>query len=177
MFIGIPCFRLTILGVRLFTSHFTTISPCAAHFAHSIYEGHPPVTAPYRLIWSLAFTDSRRRFSLFAMYSMYSDIFSPEVTAAAERAYQLNNDAGNSNVRVMDPHPSVSSNLRAKINTPRAFMQTIIQESMKPKFPPPENLPCANVEVAKYRACKSPGKLACSVCKLVSYCSKVCGVR
>ena len=114
--------------------------------------------------------------SLSAMYSMFSRMFSPEVTAAAERAYQLNHDAGNSNIRVMDPDPATSNNLRTKVNlstTPQTFMQTMIQESMKPKFPPPENLPCANVEVAKHQACKNPGKLACSACKLVSYCSKV----
>ena len=107
---------------------------------------------------------------------MFSGFFSPEVIAAAEREYQLNHDSGNTNVCVMDPDPSVSSNLRAKVNeskTPQAFIQTVIQESMKPKFPPPENLPCANVEVAKYRTCQNPGKLACSACELVSYCSEV----
>lgn len=43
-----------------------------------------------------------------------------------------------------------------------------------PKFPPLEVLPCANVNVERYAVCENPGKLACSSCKLVSYCSKVC---
>lgn len=114
--------------------------------------------------------------SLSAMYSMFSRLFSPEVTSAAERDHHLNHDAGNTNVRVMDPDPSRSSNLHEKAeksNTPETFLQTMIQECMTPKFPPLQNLPCANVEVEKYQACKNPGTLACSVCKLVSYCSKV----
>ncbi|KZT23913.1 hypothetical protein NEOLEDRAFT_1068540 [Neolentinus lepideus HHB14362 ss-1] len=33
---------------------------------------------------------------------------------------------------------------------------------------------CANVEVYKKKHCRNPGKLSCSKCKLVSYCSKAC---
>jgi hypothetical protein len=36
-----------------------------------------------------------------------------------------------------------------------------------------ERLPCANVEAAKNWRCTEDGTLACSQCKLVSYCSKV----
>lgn len=43
-----------------------------------------------------------------------------------------------------------------------------------PKVSPLDVLPCANVNVERYAACENPGKLACSSCKLVSYCSKVC---
>ncbi|OJA20467.1 hypothetical protein AZE42_04908 [Rhizopogon vesiculosus] len=45
---------------------------------------------------------------------------------------------------------------------------------MKPKFPPPEMLPCANVDIAKSKVCPKQGTKACSACKLVSYCSKEC---
>ena len=82
---------------------------------------------------------------------MFSGLFFTEVTTEAERAYQLK-DCGNTNVYLVDRDPSVNSNLRAT---------------------PPENLPCANVEVPKRRTCQNPGKLACSACKLVSYCSEV----
>jgi hypothetical protein len=51
-------------------------------------------------------------------------------------------------------------------------MQDILLNE-KPKFSPLENLPCANVEVQKYKMCPNPGTLACGACKLVSYCSKV----
>ena len=126
----------------------------------------------YRLIYPFPFTAHDGNY----FPAMFNGLFSPEVIAEVERAYQLNHDSGNTNVYIMDPDPSVSSNLQAKVNesnTPQAYIQTMIQECMKPKFPPPENLPCANVEVAKYRTCQNPGKLACSACKLVSYCSEV----
>ncbi|KAK7685060.1 hypothetical protein QCA50_011897 [Cerrena zonata] len=38
-------------------------------------------------------------------------------------------------------------------------------------------LPCANVEATKGKACTKEGKSACSACKLVKYCSKVCQTR
>ena len=34
-------------------------------------------------------------------------------------------------------------------------------------------LPCANVEPQINKSCPNPGKMACSACQLVSYCSKV----
>ncbi|KAJ2921018.1 hypothetical protein H1R20_g16078, partial [Candolleomyces eurysporus] len=44
----------------------------------------------------------------------------------------------------------------------------------KPAFPPIEALPCANVQPKLRSACDGLGKMACSDCKLVSYCSKDC---
>lgn len=46
-------------------------------------------------------------------------------------------------------------------------------QDVKPRFPPLEKLPCANVQVERYTICENPGTSACSACKLVSYCSKV----
>ncbi|KIJ61529.1 hypothetical protein HYDPIDRAFT_183158 [Hydnomerulius pinastri MD-312] len=45
-----------------------------------------------------------------------------------------------------------------------------------PTFPPftLTVLPCANAQVEKYTACENPGKMACSACRLVSYCSNEC---
>ncbi|KAG2008144.1 hypothetical protein CC2G_013606 [Coprinopsis cinerea AmutBmut pab1-1] len=43
-----------------------------------------------------------------------------------------------------------------------------------PRFPPPERLPCANVQVHLYKACEQLGTRACTGCRLVSYCSKEC---
>ncbi|KAF8137398.1 hypothetical protein EV363DRAFT_1394947 [Boletus edulis] len=52
------------------------------------------------------------------------------------------------------------------------MMDNIVDRASK--FPPLEVLPCANVNVEKQAICEKPGKLACSSCKLVSYCSKEC---
>ncbi|KDQ54025.1 hypothetical protein JAAARDRAFT_38618 [Jaapia argillacea MUCL 33604] len=42
------------------------------------------------------------------------------------------------------------------------------------KIQPLEKLFCANFQVQQHRTCPHEGRLACSACKLVSYCSKVC---
>lgn len=52
-------------------------------------------------------------------------------------------------------------------------MDCMISGKIRPKFGPLDHNPCANVVVANAWACPSPGTLACSACKLVSYCSKV----
>ena len=52
------------------------------------------------------------------------------------------------------------------------FLQELTKVS-KPRYPLPLVLPCANVEPKLYHACSNPGTMACSACKLVSYCSKV----
>ncbi|KAJ2915828.1 hypothetical protein MD484_g4584, partial [Candolleomyces efflorescens] len=54
----------------------------------------------------------------------------------------------------------------------RAYRETM--QAVKPAFPPFEVLPCANVQPDQRAACDKPGKLSCSGCKLVSYCSKEC---
>ncbi|KAF9225919.1 hypothetical protein BS17DRAFT_777877 [Gyrodon lividus] len=54
----------------------------------------------------------------------------------------------------------------------RGLIDHVVNQNTR--FPPLEVLPCANVQVDLYTACEKPGKLACSVCKLVSYCSKEC---
>jgi hypothetical protein len=65
------------------------------------------------------------------------------------------------NIRAMPPDPSED----------QTFLEDI--DSLSPKYPPPVTLPCANVQAEKYAVCDKPGKMACSACKLVSYCSKV----
>lgn len=53
----------------------------------------------------------------------------------------------------------------------QGMMDSVMNEDLK--FPPLEVLLCANVKVEERAVCEKPGKLACSSCKLVSYCSKV----
>ena len=52
------------------------------------------------------------------------------------------------------------------------YLQKLTKVS-RPKHPLPLVLPCGNVEPKLYHACGNPGMMACSACKLVSYCSKV----
>jgi hypothetical protein len=115
-----------------------------------------------------------------------TDLFNgltPEQRAEINSSHQRINDIGKSNLRAMPPDPLTNSQLHTKLSgldtsalDPSALHDLFrgsVMEDSKPRFPPPKVLPCANVEVGKYRVCPNPGKMACSSCKLVSYCSKV----
>ncbi|KAG1747941.1 uncharacterized protein EDB91DRAFT_1235835 [Suillus paluster] len=58
-------------------------------------------------------------------------------------------------------------------SNPERLFETL-RDKLKPKFPPLDVLPCANVQVVQFKACPKQGTKTCSACKLVSYCSKVC---
>ena len=86
------------------------------------------------------------------------------------------------NLRAIPPDPLDNSQLHTEMNgldnsesDPSVLIEKLRKVAGKSKlrFPPPEVLSCANVEVTKYRACPNPGNKACSSCRLVSYCSKV----
>lgn len=53
----------------------------------------------------------------------------------------------------------------------KSITDSIVSKPLR--FPPPDTLPCANVQVHKYEVCNKPGTMVCSECRLVSYCSKV----
>jgi hypothetical protein len=81
---------------------------------------------------------------------------------------------------MIPPNPStevgsaLDTNLLANLKAdPEAFLKSITEKANKLQFPAPERLPCANVDVDKYKACPNNGTMACSACKLTSYCSKV----
>ena len=80
-----------------------------------------------------------------------------------------------SDLRILPPDDSGPSLLGALYSMFTGGWQGMMDSVVNrdPKFPPLEVLPCANVNVEKHAACEKPGKLACSSCKLVSYCSKV----
>jgi hypothetical protein len=80
-----------------------------------------------------------------------------------------------SDIRIIPPDDSGPSFLGALYSWFTGGWQGMMDSvvNRNPKFPPLEVLPCANVDVDKYAACEKPGKLSCSSCKLVSYCSKV----
>lgn len=83
------------------------------------------------------------------------------------------------NLRKMPPDPLADSKEMSGLDNSESDPSVLFEKfrnvagNSKPRFPPPEVLPCANAEVAKYRACPNPGNKACSSCRLVSYCSKV----
>lgn len=80
-----------------------------------------------------------------------------------------------SDIRVLPPADSGPSSLGGLYSMLTGDLQGMINSvvNKNPKFGPVEVLPCANVNVEKYAVCENPGKLACSACKIVSYCSKV----
>lgn len=83
-----------------------------------------------------------------------------------------------SDIRILPPDDSGPSLFEGLYSMFTGGWQGMIDSvvNKNPKVPPLDVLPCANVNVDKYDVCKRPGKLACSSCKLVSYCSKVCAI-
>ncbi|KAG2123462.1 hypothetical protein DEU56DRAFT_48468 [Suillus clintonianus] len=75
----------------------------------------------------------------------------------------------------LDPSDSGEPILPDEIDTsnPEQVFENL-RDTLKPDFPPLDVLPCANVQVAQFKACPKQGTKACSACKLVSYCSKEC---
>ena len=95
----------------------------------------------------------------------------------AEHAYNRDMSSTNANIRVLPP-PPVSSVSSTKLKMALAGddpRSAILEEAKnaKPRFPPLEFLPCANVDAERARVCQKRGAMACGACKLVSYCSKV----
>jgi hypothetical protein len=98
----------------------------------------------------------------------------------AERVYRDNMSVQNANIRVIPPDPRSESgplfdgiDEYGGIDTVLKQMLNSFAKNQTPRFPIPQRLQCANVEVEKYKTCDNPGTMACSGCKLVSYCSKV----
>ena len=116
--------------------------------------------------------------------NMFNNL-TPEQRSESESSHgqQHINDTINSNLRALPPDSQTDSQLDTRLSgldtstlAPSALLDVFresVREGSKPRYPPPEVLPCANVETEKYRACPNPGKMACSSCRLVSYCSKV----
>ena len=55
----------------------------------------------------------------------------------------------------------------------QVYYDWLLRRSLKMSDPPLEDAPCANDPPGKEWHCENGGKLACGLCKLVSYCSKV----
>ncbi|KAF8800717.1 hypothetical protein BYT27DRAFT_7199539 [Phlegmacium glaucopus] len=111
-----------------------------------------------------------------------SRLITPEIKAKAEHAMQRDLNIQNKNLRTIPPDKktgkgSLVPNLNDIDEDDTAGLQEALLKyclHIKPRFPPLEMLPCANVHVEQYTACENQGTSACSACRLVSYCSKKC---
>lgn len=114
----------------------------------------------------------------------FSSLMTPsgmaEAKAESVRSFKRDMTTQSENIRLIPPDPK-KSNMFPPLDGieslgPTDFQSTfqkILKTSMSPRYPPPSILQCANVQATKYTACEKPGTMACSICKLVSYCSKV----
>ncbi|KAF8151754.1 hypothetical protein B0H34DRAFT_801437 [Crassisporium funariophilum] len=112
------------------------------------------------------------------LQARFSSLLTPEIVAGAESAYRRDMSTQSTSIGVIPPDPrndleKMRPSGEDDDSLGDAFMK-YVKENSRPKYPPLEMLPCANVEVEKYRACPKNGKLACGACKLVSYCSQEC---
>jgi hypothetical protein len=113
---------------------------------------------------------------------VFSSLFTPEIIDDAKRSYDRDMSSQNKNIHAIPPDPTSSIESRLNLKnvdiSNKDSLQALFMNSMaeaKPRFLPLECLPCANVEIQKYKACPKPGTKTCSSCKLVSYCSAVSG--
>jgi len=109
---------------------------------------------------------------------LFSSMETPEAMAEiqvnAVRAFQRDMSTQSQNIEVLPPDPTRENNLPSHIDmTNPNFLEEMMKQAQKNRFPVPKALPCANVQAAKYTMCESLGTMACSACKLVAYCSKV----
>jgi hypothetical protein len=111
---------------------------------------------------------------------LFSTFSIDEARAEAEKSLQRDMSNQNKNLRFLPSDPTAQQNSILDPNdfdgpTPARLQKMLKSASdhSKPRFPAPKTLPCANVQPAKYTACEKTGTMACSKCKLVSYCSKV----
>lgn len=115
-------------------------------------------------------------------HPMFSRVMSPESIAEVQAAVHRDTSFQNKNLRAIPPDPMTSAKWSSSFASMsvvneddfRASFTANMVQNAQPGFSPLERLPCANIEVEKYKTCPNPGARACSACKLVSYCSKVC---
>ena len=118
--------------------------------------------------------------SLFTMDELTDQLFSlmtPDMKAELENSMQHDMGIQSKSLRRMPPDPMAEKGPSLDHNNeyPLAGLEEKLKklQNVKPRFPPLEKLPCANVQVERYTICENPGTSTCSACKLVSYCSKV----
>ena len=125
------------------------------------------------------FLDSPSSFSTMdGLSELFSRLMTPEMMAEVEHQEM---SAKSKSLQYMPPDPFAGKaapipNLKdLDESDPAAVAEAVFRsiQDVRPRYPPLEMLPCANVQVKQYTACENQARLACSACKLVSYCSKV----
>lgn len=121
-------------------------------------------------------------FTMNAPDDPFGSLLTPQMRAYAESSYRRNMSIQNPHLSaVVSPDPTKKQGILPDLNNlntsdPASHHDTInkyLADHSKPRYPPPATLPCANIQVEKYSVCQNPGTKACSICKLVAYCSKV----
>ena len=118
--------------------------------------------------------------SLFSTMHMTPALMA-EIRAGSTRSFERDQSIQSPNLTALPPDPAAESKgfqfpEAGDIYDPaqyQAFFQKMMGQSFHPRYPPPTALSCANVQADKYTTCENLGTMACSACKLVSYCSKV----
>jgi hypothetical protein len=156
---------------------------CGQHVVTSCILKHRGLSYDPKLHYFHTSSNTSSGLYLYTMDELFNRLLTPEQSAEIESSYQHMNDTGKSNLRAIPQDPLSNSQLYTRLSSldtsldPSALHKMCRESIMgdsKPRFPPPEVLPCGNVKVDMYRVCPNPGKMACSSCRLVSYCSKVC---
>lgn len=107
------------------------------------------------------------------MDEVFSTPLTPARMAEVMRSFERDHSIQNPNLRRLPPDPAKGNETFTFLGSPTQLQSTWQQMMEEPQYPPPTTLPCANVQAEKYAVCESPGTMACSACKLVSYCSQV----
>ncbi|KAF9533232.1 hypothetical protein CPB83DRAFT_538125 [Crepidotus variabilis] len=99
-----------------------------------------------------------------------------KINADAERKMLRDRSLQSQNLQVLPPLPMTEdeSRLLSEMNPSNPEFMSMMAQGLKNPYPARTTLPCANVQPKKYAVCDKPGKMACSACRLVSYCSKEC---
>ena len=122
------------------------------------------------------------------LIGQFSSLWTPETfsnaTAEAQRSFDRDMSTQSKSIAVLPPDPRAGGSTFDPTNfdiTDPAHcadaLKSMTDGVSKVRFPPPENLPCANVQASQYKACDKQGSMACGSCKLVSYCSKASSIR
>lgn len=122
-----------------------------------------------------------RRPTMDKFAELFSKLQTPETMAnmrsQATRSFLQDLSTQSQYIKTLPPDPKSAKRVPNwdgfSVLDPSFLQKVMASDATKTRYPAPKTLLCANVQPAKYSVCLNPGKMACSACKLVSYCSKV----
>jgi hypothetical protein len=124
-------------------------------------------SVPFATLPSTAMDESTKPFSTTAITLALTDDTYTELAHYVER--ELASRSGN----IVAAYPA-KENANPFSSDLDGLEPDEMERPSRLRYLPLTTLPCANTYPAKHVVCKNLGKMACSACKLVSYCSKVC---